>query len=115
MLQAMKLKSIRTLATALISAVLLAGCASHYGAVTIVSDPPGAQVINPEDDSILGTTPLTTSWRDTSATRQYVAVRIKKAGFNDEISAFWVSMRHKSESAAKQEPKVVEVSLDKKE
>lgn len=95
--------------------LVVSGCASHYGAATIITEPAGAQVISTEDDSVIGITPLTTWWRDSSATRQYVAVRLKMAGFDDEVSAFWVKMRHNSESAAKQNPEVVKVTLTKKQ
>jgi len=39
----------------------LSACASHYGAVTIVSTPSGAEVISDEDGTVLGTTPTTAS------------------------------------------------------
>ncbi len=99
----------------LLAALLLSGCASHYGAATIVTEPAGAKVIDADNNQVIGTTPLTTFWKDTSATRQYVALRIEKAGFEPEISAFWVKMRHKSEAAAKKAPEKVELVLTEKE
>jgi len=44
--------------------VLLGGCVSHYSAATIVSEPPGVQVINADDGTVFGVTSLATAWDD---------------------------------------------------
>ena len=92
----------------------LSACASRYGAVTITTIPAGAEVIDADTDKVLGVTPLTTLWKDTSATRQYVALRLKKQGYETDLSHFWLSMRHKSEAAAREEPKRINVQLTKR-
>lgn len=93
--------------------VLLAlnGCAKYHGAATIVTVPPGAQVIDLKDDSVIGVTPLTVHWEDSARTRRYVALELKKAGFKDEVSHFWVSMRHKSKTSAVDAGDTVKVEM----
>ncbi len=107
-------KNIIKLVITLFSISLLAGCASHYGAAKIVSQPAGAEVINLDDGSVIGVTPLTTWWKDSNDSRQYIALRIKKPGFEEKISHFWLSMRHKSESSARENPQLVEMILTEK-
>lgn len=92
----------------------LSACASHYGAATIISEPPGADVINTENGSTIGKTPLTAHWKDSSSNRQYVALRIKKQGYESNLSHFWLSMRHVSKSSATEEPQMINVKLVKK-
>ncbi len=103
------------LASIIISVILIGGCASHYGAVTIMTEPAGVEVINAEDDSVLGTTPLTTIWKDSSRNRQYVALKLRKQGYQQEISHFWLNMRHTSKESAKEDAKIVQVALKEKQ
>lgn len=103
----------KILLAALIS-LSLSACASHYGAARIVSDPPGAEVINLDDGTVIGVTPLTYWWKDGSGNRQHIPVRLKKAGYYEKVSSFWLSMRHKSQAAATQNPDLVEIALQKK-
>lgn len=98
----------------LICLFTLSGCMARYGAVTITTVPAGAEIIDAETEEVLGITPFTALWKDSSSTRQYIAVRLKKQGYQNNISHFWLSMRHKSEKAAREEPKEVTVELDKK-
>lgn len=104
---------LKTLLTALVCLSLTA-CASHYGAARIVSDPPGAEVINLDDGTVIGVTPLTYWWKDGSANRQHIPVRLKKAGYYEKVASFWLSMRHSSQGAATQNPDLVEIALQKK-
>lgn len=93
-------------------ALTTAGCASRYGAVAINTIPSGAEVINADTEEVIGTTPLTVLLKDTSSTRKYVALKLKKQGYQTDISHFWLSMRHKSESAARANPKKVDLELE---
>ncbi|RBP53415.1 hypothetical protein [Arenicella xantha] len=100
---------------ALISTCLtLTACGAHYGAARFVSDPPGAEVINLDDGTVIGTTPVTMFWKDSTGTRQMVPIRLKKAGYYEKVSSFWLSMRHTSEKQALENAQVVEVSMQKK-
>ena len=92
----------------------LSACASHYGAARIVSDPPGAEVINLDDGTVIGITPLTYWWKDGSANRQHIPIRLKKAGYYEKVSSFWLSMRYSSQAAATQSPDLVEIAMQKK-
>jgi len=94
--------------------MLLSACGAHYGAALIVSEPPGAEVINTEDNTVVGITPITHYWKDGSGTRQYIALRLKLDGHYEKISSFWLSMRHKTQSDAIESAQLVEVAMDKK-
>jgi len=89
----------------------LGGCAT-YGAANIQSVPPGADVINLEDDSVLGQTPVVVWWKGDSGDPRYINVRLQKPGFRDKVTAFWVNMRHSSRDDAMAEPVQVQVNLE---
>lgn len=110
----MKHFAIRRCARALIAtgiAISMAGCAT-YGAANIQSSPPGAEVVNLEDDSVLGLTPVTVWWKADTGNSRYVNVRLQKPGFRDKVTAFWVNMRHSSRDDAMSEPVQVQVNLE---
>jgi len=90
--------------------LLLAGCSS-YGAARIESLPDGAEVINLEDDSLLGTTPVLVHWKSDREESRLITVRFHKAGYQDKVTAFWVNMRHGSRSVAEEQPQVVKIEL----
>lgn len=94
--------------------LFLAACSSHYGAASIISNPPGAEVISDEDGTVIGTTPTTAWWKDSSSNRKHVILRFKKDGYYEKVSSFWLSMRHKSLEDAKKGTQVVEVVLQDK-
>ncbi len=94
--------------------ISLSACASHYGAATITSNPPGAQVINTDDGTTLGVTPLTHWWKDSSNNNQHIAVRFRKDGYYEKVDSFWLSMRHSSIEEATQNPTAIEVNLQSK-
>jgi hypothetical protein len=93
--------------------LVLSGCAS-YGAARIQSIPPGAEVVNLEDDSLLGTTPVLVHWKTDRQESRLITVRFQKAGFNDKVTAFWVNMRHNSRETAEQDPQNVKIELEQK-
>jgi uncharacterized lipoprotein YajG len=99
-----------TIAAALL---FLAGCASHYGAAQIVTQPAGAEVINSEDGTVLGVTPLTVWWKEGSDNRQNKILRFKKDGYYEKVTAFWLSMQYGSVENAKANKQLFEVSLQK--
>ena len=93
-------------------AMLLAmsGCAT-YGAARITSQPPGAEVINLEDDSLLGTTPVIVHWKAEREESRLITVKFRKNGYHDKVTAFWVNMRHGSRSNAENDPQAVNIEL----
>jgi hypothetical protein len=95
--------------------ITLSACASHYGAVKIVSSPSGASIISDEDGSILGVTPATVWWKEDSRLRKYRIVRLRKEGYREKVASFWLSMSHTSLKKAQQSPTSVEEVLQKKE
>lgn len=99
---------------ALFLCVTLSACGAHYGAARFVSDPPGAEVINLDDGTVIGTTPITHYWKDSSRTRQHIPVRLKLNGHYEKVSSFWLSMRHKSQSNAVENAQLVEIVMDRK-
>ena len=93
---------------------LLSACGSHHGAARIVSIPSGAQVVNIDDGTILGTTPLVLNYKNSNTDRLHLPVKVVKKGYYDKVGSFWLSMRHRSQKAAENEPKVVEIQLVKR-
>lgn len=90
----------------------VSGCSS-YGAAKIQSMPPGAEVVNLEDDSLLGTTPVMVHWKTDREESKLITVRFHKSGYSDKVTAFWVNMRHSSRARAEKEPQAVKVELKK--
>lgn len=95
----------------LIAPLVLAGC-SYHGAAFIQSQPSGAEVVNVDDDTVLGVTPFKVWWREDSQDKKRINVRLQKEGFRDKVTSFWVTLRHSSKSEALGEPQHVEVTLD---
>lgn len=95
----------------LLLAASLAGCSS-YGAARIQSTPSGAEVVNLEDDSLLGTTPVIVHWKTDREESKLITVRFHKSGYEDKVTAFWVNMRHGSRSDAESDPQNVKVELN---
>ena len=102
--------TILKLAAALTLASSVAGCSS-YGAARIQSMPSGAEVVNLEDDSLLGTTPVMVHWKTDREESKLITVRFHKSGYEDKVTAFWVNMRHGSRSEAESKPQNVKVEL----
>lgn len=100
--------------TVLAISLSVSACGSHYGAANIVSEPTGATVINPIDDSVLGVTPVTITWKESSDERKHIPIRLEKEGFYDKTTSFWLKMTHSRETAAEKKPETIEVPLNKK-
>ena len=91
---------------------LLTGCVGNkYGSAYIVSNPPGAEVINMDDGTILGVTPLKQVWRD-SGKRKFVNIQLDKEGYRDKATSFWLTLKHRTRRSAVNDPQFVEVILD---
>ena len=86
-------------------------CSTYYGAANISSVPEGSEVINDQDGSLLGVTPLTVWWKDSSSRRKQMILQIRKEGFYTKTAVFWLSMRHKSKEAALEEKQLVKFNL----
>ncbi len=93
---------------------LLTGCVGNkYGSAYIVSNPPGAEVINMDDGTILGVTPLKQVWRD-EGKRKFVNIQLDKEGYKDKATSFWLTLKHRTRKSAVNDPQFVEVILDSK-
>jgi len=92
---------------------VVSGCSS-YGAARIQSVPTGAEVVNLEDDSLLGTTPVMIHWKNDREESKLITVRFHKPGYEDKVTAFWVNMRHSSRADAEKQPQPVKVELKPK-
>jgi len=86
-------------------------CSTYYGAANIDSVPVGSEVINDADGSLLGVTPLTVWWKDSSNRRKQMILQIRKDGFYTKTAVFWLSMRHKSKEAALEDIQLVKFNL----
>ncbi len=95
--------------------VLLQGCAgsNQYGAVKITSSPAGAEIVNLKDDSNLGTTPAKVSFSGSSGTAEFVTIQLRKKGYADRITSFWINRRHDSVALAKENAIDLHIDLDK--
>lgn len=93
----------------------LAACSqTMYGVVKIESIPPGAEVINLKDDTHLGMTPLLVTWEGEEDDARHATVELRKIGYMEQITSFWVKMRHKTKEDASKEPQPVTVELKKR-
>lgn len=95
--------------------ITLSGCAYHHGAAYIQTDPPGAQVINMDDSSVLGITPVKIWWRESAEQRKFVNILVHKAGYRDKTTSFWVTLRHGNRQSALSDPQNVDIEMDKGE
>lgn len=94
-----------------LSVMMISGC-SYHGAALIESEPSGAEVVNIDDDTVLGVTPVKVWWREKRTEKKRVNVRLQKAGFRDKVTSFWVTLRHSSKDTALEEAQDVTVTLD---
>ncbi len=95
---------------------LLVGCGqTMYGVAKIESIPQGAEVINLKDDTHLGITPLLVTWEsDDGKPAKRATVELRKAGYIEKITSFWVQMRHDTKEEATREPQPVTIELSKR-
>lgn len=95
-------------------ALNLGACSAHYGAARITSNPPGAEVIDADDQTIIGVTPVTMWWKEPRDERKQVVLRFRKDKFYPKTMAFWLNMTYSSQKSAIKEAQLVEVKLLKK-
>lgn len=97
----------------LVAVLGLSGCAKKtmYGAVKFESNPPGAEVVNLKDDASLGVSPVVVTWETDDGSPQYVTVQLRKSGYLEHITSFWVNTRHESREEAQNEAQPIFVEL----
>lgn len=95
--------------------LLLNGCASQtkYGAAKVNSSPEGAEVVDLRDDSHLGVTPIKVSFSGKADTAEYVTIQLRKPGYLDRITSFWINRRHASPLEAEDNAIDIKVQLEK--
>ena len=95
--------------------LLVSGCSSSlkYGSAKISSRPEGAEVINLKDDSNLGVTPVNVSFGGEADTAEFVTVQLRKPGYIDRITSFWINRRHTTQSEANNDAIDISVELEK--
>lgn len=94
--------------------LFISACGTHHGAARIVSIPSGAKVVNIDDGTVVGTTPLILNFKNSNSDRLHLPVKLVKEGYYDKVGSFWLSMRHASQKDAESDPKVVELELVKR-
>lgn len=94
----------------------LPGCSGiTYGVAKIESIPEGAEVINLKDDTHLGITPLLVTWEsDDGRPAKRATIELRKAGYVEKITSFWVQMRHDTKDDANKDPQPVVIELQKR-
>jgi len=96
--------------------LLVSGCSTSsvkYGSAKISSRPEGAEVINLEDDSNLGVTPVKVAFGGEANTAKYVTVQLRKPGYIDRITSFWINRRHATQLEADDNAIDISVELEK--
>lgn len=91
--------------------LMLSACA-HHGAAEIHSRPAGAEVVDVRTGVHLGVTPVKVWWRDDSASRKFVNIRVQKEGYRDKTNSFWVTLRHDSRQTALDNAQEVHMILE---
>lgn len=115
-----KIKDLSLLKLLLITAgliLLVSGCSSpslKYGSAKISSRPEGAEVVNLKDDSHLGVTPVNVSFSGEADTAEFVTVQLRKPGYIDRITSFWINRRHTTKLEADDNAIDISVELEKK-
>jgi len=106
----------RKMLLAAVAMHLLSGCAStEFGAAKINSNPEGAEVVNLKDNSHLGTTPVNVSFAGEAGTSEFVTIQLRKPGYLDRITSFWINKRHETAAEADYNAVDISVTLEKKE
>ena len=98
----------------LLMAGLTACGKTTYGVAKIESIPSGAEVVDLKDDAHLGRTPLYVTWEGDDGSIRHATVELRKEGYMEKITAFWVKMRHETKEAATEDAQPVVVELKKR-
>ena len=95
--------------------LLLSACGrTSYGVAKIESLPSGAEVVDLKDDSHLGRTPLFVTWEGDEGSIRHATIELRKEGYVEKITAFWVKMRYDTKEAATGDAQPVVVELQKR-
>ena len=110
------LKANLILAVSITMLAMVTGCGiqNKYGTANINSTPDGAEVINLKDDSHLGSTPIKVSFSGEADTSEFVTIQLRKPGYLDRITSFWINRRHKTAQDAEDNAIDINVELEKK-
>ena len=94
---------------------VLTGCGqTAYGVAKIESLPSGAEVVDLKDDTHLGRTPLFVTWEGEEGSIRHATIELRKKGYVEKITAFWVKMRYENKEAATNDAQPVVVELEKR-
>lgn len=99
----------------LLIAALLTGCggSTKYGIAKINSTPTGAEIINLKDSSNLGITPAQVFFSGEADTSEFVTIQLRKLGYRDRITTFWINRRHSTIFEAEEGAIDIHVELEK--
>lgn len=104
-----------SLVAALLGAgALLGGCVASttpFGSASIVSEPAGAKVVNLNDGSAIGTTPMQYTWETEDGKAEYVQLILTSPGYADQVTSFWINPRYDSKDDAEKNPQAIKVNL----
>ena len=93
----------------------LTGCGkTTYGVAKIESIPSGAEVVDLKDDAHLGRTPLYVTWEGEQGSIRHATIELRKEGYVEKITAFWVKMRHETKEVATEDAQPVMIELRKR-
>lgn len=99
--------------------LFLAGCAAEknppFGAAELMTDPPGADVINIRDNSTLGTTPFKYVRETAMGEDEFTVVRVSKPGYEDRIVSFFLEAGYDDEETARENAQQIGIKLMEKQ
>lgn len=96
------------------TALILTACANKYGAAYIVTEPSGVEVVNLDDGTIIGVTPLKQVWQD-EGNRKLVNLQLQREGYLQKATSFWLSLDSSSKYGAVNDPQLVEIKMTHKD
>lgn len=91
------------------------GATNHYGSASIVSEPPNATVVNLEDGSTIGSTPLQYTWETEEISEKYIQLRLNATGYAEQGTEFFLNARHGSKESAEETPQIIHVKMKQAE
>ena len=94
--------------------LVLTGCVATttpYGSASIVSEPPGAKVVNLKDGSSIGTTPVRYTLETEDGKAEYVQLLLTSPGYTDQMTSFWINPRYGSAEKAEENPQAIKVNM----
>lgn len=98
------------------AAAIMGGCVAAtapYGSASIVSEPAGAKVVNLEDGTAVGTTPMKYTLETEDGKAEYIQLLLSAPGYADQTTSFWINPRYGSAAKAEENPQAIKVNLKK--